>query len=204
MYRDAFVRLSPQECEQALTEINPALRGSDFSPSTVTILAQDISFYPGYRLIDIADYETTPVFRKFLVYKTGHAVALDWTNGPIYALNDRVGLGLVPDTVAGYVRFFFDFVRGPEGKFTIIESVDDIDWREEPPPAARKALGKMIKPLTVLGKDKAADFHIKACMTFQDSLYQAGVFVSPRGRVRIADEEILVDDLPVLDSTIGQ
>ncbi len=204
MFHDAFIKLDKDECRKALDEINPVLAGCPFNPATATVLSQDLSFYPGYRFLDIADYEITPPFRKFVIHKPGHVTVLDWTNSPVYALNDNVPLGLTRETVRDYIRFFFTFVRGPHGKFTVAESVDDIDWREEPPPAARKAMGKMLQPVTVSARNVDGSFSLTACMIFKNTLYRANIHVARDGRVTMADEEILAEDMPVLDSALGQ
>lgn len=204
MFQDAFIKLDPPECAQLLDEINPVLQGSDFDPQTATILAQDMSFYPGYRFLDIADFEVNPPRRKYVIYKPGTTHVLDWTNAPIYKLNDIVPLGLSSETVADYVRFFFTYVHGPHGKFTIAETVDDIEWREEPPPAARKALGGMLKPVEIANRHDDGSFSGSVCLMFKNSLYRTAITVSKTGRITMADEEILVDDMPVLDATFGQ
>lgn len=204
MFQDAFIKLEKDECRQVLEEVNPALGGGAFNPNTATVLAQDLSFYPGYRFLDIADYEITPAFRKFVIHSPGDVTVLDWTNDPIYKLNDKVQLGLTRDTVRDYIRFFFSYVRGPRGKFTIAETVDDIDWREEPPPAARKAMGKMLQPIMVNAKTADGSFPITACIMFNNALYKANIYIAENGRVTMADEEILVEDMPVLDSVFGQ
>lgn len=204
MFQDAFVKLEKDECREVLDEINPALDGGPFNWKTATVLAQDLSFYPGYRFLDIADYEVTPAFRKFAVHRPGSITVLDWTNAPVYALNDKVPLGLTRETVRDYIRFFFTYVRGPHGRFAVAETVDDIEWREEPPPAARKAMGKMLQPVMVDGRNGDGSFRLTACLTFQNTLYRADIHVTRNGRVTLSDEEILIEDMPVMDSALGQ
>jgi hypothetical protein len=131
-------------------------------------------------------------------------VAINGSNEPIYALNERAPLQLNDGTVADYVRFFFSNVRGRHGRFLITETVDDIQWREEPPPAARKAIGKILVPLTVTGRDPDGGFRLAACMMFKDSLFKAAVTVRRDGIVSLSDEELLIEDMPVLDDTFGQ
>jgi len=201
---DQFIKLDLLECETILEEINPALQGTRFHPATVTILAQDSLFYPGYRFLDIADYETVPNLRKFALYKPGHVVILNWTNEPIYALNDRVPITLDDQNVADYVRFFFTYVRGKHGRFLITESVDDVLWREEPPPAARKAIGKMLEPLHILSKGDKGEYKLVARMMFKDSLFKTVVNVQKNGLVNLSDEELLIEEMPVMDDTFGQ
>ncbi|MCM2343547.1 MAG: hypothetical protein NDJ24_03225 [Alphaproteobacteria bacterium] len=201
---DQFVKLDLLECETVLEEINPALKGSHFHPATVTILANEPSFYPGYRFLDLADYETVPNIRKFVLYKPGHVVVLNWTNEPIYALNEKAPIVLTETTVADYVRFFFTYVRGRHGRFIITESVEDVTWRDEPPPAARKAIGKMLEPLHIQERGSAGDFKLVARMMFKDSLFKTTVNVQANGLVNLSDEELLIEDMPVMDDTFGQ
>jgi len=200
---DQFVKLDLLECETVLEEINPALKGSHFHPATVTILAQEPRFYPGYRFLDLADYETVPNIRKFVLYKLGDVVVLNWTNEPIYALNEKAPILLDETTVSDYVRFFFTYVRGKHGRFIITENVEDILWRDEPPPAARKAIGKMLEPLHIAER-KGGDFKLTARMMFKDSLFKTTVNVQASGLVNLSDEELLIEEMPVVDDTFGQ
>lgn len=200
---DQFVKLDLLECETVLEEINPALKGSHFHPATVTILAQEPKFYPGYRFLDLADYETVPNIRKFVLYKSGDVVVLNWTNEPIYALNEKAPILLDESTVSDYVRFFFTYVRGKHGRFIITENVEDILWRDEPPPAARKAIGKMLEPLHITER-KGGDFKLIARMMFKDSLFKTTVNVQASGLVNLSDEELLIEEMPVVDDTFGQ
>lgn len=200
---DQFVKLDLLECETVLEDINPALKGSHFHPATVTILAQEPKFYPGYRFLDLADYETVPNIRKFVLYKPGDVVVLNWTNEPIYALNEKAPILLNESTVADYVRFFFTYVRGKHGRFIITENVEDVLWRDEPPPAARKAIGKMLEPLHIIER-KGDDFKLTARMMFKDSLFKTTVNVQASGLVNLSDEELLIEEMPVVDDTFGQ
>lgn len=201
---DQFIKLDLLECETILEEVNPSLQGTRFHPATVTILAQDLSFYPGYRFLDIADYETVPNLRKFILYKPGDVVLLNWTNEPIYALNDRVPVQIDNGNVIDYVRFFFTYVRGKHGRFLITESAEDILWREEPPPAARKAIAKMVEPVEMTGYDDSGAFLLVARMMFRDSLFKTRVTVQPGGLVSLSGEELLIESMPVVDDTFGQ
>lgn len=84
------------------------------------------------------------------------------------------------------------------------ESLEDINWRDDPPPAARKTIGEMIQPLFLEKTDEAGVYYIRACMVFKDSLFKTLVKVEPNGFVSLSDEELLIEDMPVLDDTFGQ
>ena len=101
------------------------------------------------------------------------------------------------------MRFFFSFVRGRHGRFLITESVDDIAWKDEPPPNARKAIGSLIAPATLTGVDEGGNFSVAALMMFKDSLFKTSIRVTPNGVVTMKDEELVVEDIPVLDDVLG-
>lgn len=203
MFQDAFVKLDRLEIETVLEEINPALSGVKFRAGNVIALGQDLPFYPGYRFLDLADHESMPPRRRFVVFKPGHVVVLNWTNEPIYALNDRVPIELDAERVTSYVRFFFTYVRGRHGRFIITENVDDINWKEEPPPAARKAIGKMLEPLRIT-ETTDDGYTLLARMMFKDSLFRSNIHVRANGLVNLSGEELMIEDMPVLDDTFGQ
>lgn len=203
MFQDAYVRLGGEEANAVLRTINPLLEGTKLSNDGTIILATPTPFYAGYRYLDITDHSALPSKRVFAVYKAGDCVLMDWTNGPIYALNQRAPLKIIKQNVTSYVRFFFRHVRGRHGRFMIVETVDDISWRDDPSPSTRAAVAKMILPLTIV-KNTGPVFEISARMVFQDSLFSATVIVEETGVITVRDEALLIEDMPVLEDTFGQ
>lgn len=204
MFQDAYVKSDRRETEDLLVTLKPHFEGGAFPADTTVIMTRPLSFYPGYTFIDIADHATLPARRRFVLKKDDDTVVLDFTNAPIYALNERCPLRLDDKNISDYVRFFFTFVRGRHGRFMICESVDDIHWREEPPPAARKAVAKMLTPLDIVSRDDAGTVHFKTQMIFKDTLFEADIEVQASGMVKLSNEKLLIEDMPVMDDTFGQ
>jgi hypothetical protein len=86
----------------------------------------------------------------------------------------------------------------------IVDNVDDIDWREEPAPAGRKALGKMIEPLRVKSREADGTTIFSLSIVFKDSLFAAEAHLKPDGTLSLHNEELLVEDIPVADDVFGQ
>ena len=204
MFREAFVKLELEDVATILDQVNPLLEGTPFDPVETTVLAQDLSFYPGYQLVEISDQSISPPLVRHVLYKPDDVVVLDWSNKPIYDLNGRAPIKLDEMNVCDYAYFFFTYVRGQHGRFIIVQNVDDIDWKEEPPPAARKAIGKMLEPLNIKEKAKNGVYHLEARVVFKDSLFKTDIYVEPNGQITLADEELLIEDMPILDDTFGQ
>lgn len=205
MFQEKFETLKDKETGKLLDDINPLTESGPFNPESTAILAVNTSFYNGYRFFDITDNGVTPPLKLFVVGRSEDKDyrILSWSNEPIYALNKDVPIKLTKKNVSDYVRFFFTYVRGKHGRFIIIDNVDDINWRESPPPAARKAVAKMIKPLSLESGDKKTGFVLKASMMFRDSLFSSDIHVTPNGMIELSNEELLIEDMPVLDDVFG-
>lgn len=106
MFQDAFIKLDRLETEGLLDAANPKLDGAVFHPDKTVALVHDLPFYPGYRFAEIADHESNPPRSRFVVQKDADITVLDWTNGPIYLLNEKAPIRLDHHNVIDYVRFF--------------------------------------------------------------------------------------------------
>jgi len=204
MIQQNFEKLELAEVATVLDRLNPLFQGSVFDPVETTILGAELPFYAGYRLLEIADHTVSPPMQRFVLYGQDSAIVLDFTNAPIYALNKELPLQLNKDTVFDYARFFFAYVKGRHGRFLISEGVDDINWKEEPPPAARKAIGKMLRPLALKSSDPDGSYLLEATVMFKNSLFKSDIRISSDGNVSLSNEELLIEDMPVLDDVFGQ
>ncbi|MAI61181.1 MAG: hypothetical protein CBB87_01680 [Micavibrio sp. TMED27] len=204
MYQNAFTKLELPEMAIVLDRVNEKLGGIEFDPVDAVILAQNISFYPGYRLLEIADHTVMPSVKRYAVYSDDEFFIINFSNEPIYKFNVDLPINLNKENVSDYVRFFFTYVKGKHGRFILTENVDDIPWKEDPPPSARKALGDLIIPITIEDHDEEGSFFIRCCMCFKDSLFKTRVKIQKNGLVSMSEEELLVEDMPVLDDVFAQ
>ncbi|MCD8563090.1 MAG: hypothetical protein LRY54_03380 [Alphaproteobacteria bacterium] len=205
MFAEQFKKYEPNQITATLDAVNPHLDFNPLDPQQCVVLGIELPFYKGYQFLDISDYAQVPAVRVFALYnsKKNDVKILNWTNGPLYALNKEAPIKLSAETVTDYVRFFLTYVRGKHGRFIPVENVDDIAWREDPPPAARRAISKMITPITLEKQEEDGSYKLKACMVFRDSLFRADIAVAPDGHTTITNEELLIEDMPVLDDVLG-
>lgn len=204
MFQESFEKLDLADVATILDKLNPHFDGLVFDPVDTTVMAVDLSFYPGFQLLHVADNTVMPAIMRCAIYSHEKQIVLDFTNEPIYQFNHDLLISLTDENVAEYVWFFFTYVRGKHGRFIMTENVDDIAWKEDPPPQARKAISNMIVPITLREKDKSGSYHLEGCMMFKDSLFKSDIEVQENGFVTLKNEELLVEDMPVLDDTFGQ
>ncbi|MGQ0526682.1 MAG: hypothetical protein ACT4OY_01410 [Alphaproteobacteria bacterium] len=204
MYKEAFEKLELADVATILDQVAPLLSGVQFDPIETTIMGVNVPFYKNFRFLDIADHTHMPSSHRYVLHSPQKSVVLDFTNGPIYALNESIPIELNYDSVRDYVRFFFTYVRGRHGRFLIVENIDDINWKEDPPPASRRTISKMIIPVTLKTVDPDGTFQLEATMLFKDCLFRGDITVTPAGLVTLENEQLLVEDLPVVDDILGQ
>ena len=204
MFKEAFIKLDPVQTQQMIEKINPHL-DIVFEPATTTAMIHNLSFYENHFLVELARHDRHPaIVRAAICNDKGDVKVLNWTNEPIFALNKSAPIVLSEESMADFVRFFFTYVRGSHGRFLIIDSVDDIDWREEPAPAGRKALGKMIEPLHIKERKEDGTVVFAVSIVFKDSLFAAEAHLKKDGQLSLHNEELLVEDIPVADDVFGQ
>lgn len=203
MQQLAYIKLNKSETKDVLATLADKIDLEGLSADTVDILSASLPFYPGYRILELTDRSTSPVKKRFIIYKGEDLVFMDYTNSPIYELNKRAPIVLTKDTLFDYVRFFFRFVRGRHGRFIVVESLDDIQWREEPSVNSRKELDKMIEPLHIKEINDDGSYVLGANVIFKDGLFGCNVNVKQNGIIRLSDEKLLVENLPVVDDILG-
>lgn len=212
MFTDSFTEIEHGIAAEILDQLNPLLDGAPFDSSMVRILSHSLPFYEGYSLVEVTDHDVNPPRQVSFIYKDqgnkegdkDRIFILNGKNDPIYHLNKAVPILLNEDLTTLYVRFFFTYVRGSYGRFLIVENVDEIDWKEEPALSGRNALGKMISPVRLKSAVKDGDYQLSANIIFKNSLFESDIAVEANGNVTLSNQELLVEDIPVLDDSFGQ
>lgn len=198
---DDWQKQDQSHAARILAEINPHLEPVPFVADSTTIRCQPLPFYRGYQLCELTDLSAVPAARKYAIYKPGDVNVINWTNQTIYETNEKAPITLDPANVLAYARFFFNYVRGRHGRFTIVETIDDIKWQVEPPLQGRKVMQDMLEPLTFIERDSNGTFILEAYMVFKDSLFKTRIQVKPDGMVSMSDEELKIEGMPVLQDT---
>lgn len=206
MFQDSFKLIENGDAAKILDQLDPLLDGSPYDPAIARILSHPLPFYDGYNLVEVSDYDVNPPRKISFIYKEREKDAITILNGknePIYAVNKVAPITLDDKNIFLYARFFFHYVRGRFGQFHIVENVEEINWKEEPSPAGKKALSKMISPLKLKPKN-GDEYHLTASIVFKDSLFETDIKVQTNGQVDLLNQELLVEDIPVLDDTLSQ
>jgi len=204
MFSQPFIKLEHGEAAALLDLLNPKMEISAFDTATAQVMSLSLPFYKDIDLIEVSDPHLNPPKKIATLYskEKKDVLILNGKNDPIYEANKNHGLMIDEDQVPLYARFFFSYVRGRHGRFQVIDSVSEVKWRDEPTKAAKQSLGKMISPLAIIERDEE-EWRLISTIIFKDSLFEAEIIVKNDGSVRLSNQEILVEDIPVLDENLA-
>ncbi len=202
MAAGAYEKIEGTKAKKLLERLNKAWSGSPFEESRTVIHARGLSFAKGWILAEASDAMAMP--EKKCVALDDGKTCLPIEYGPDFipkfAANQNVYLS--HDTAPEYVRFWFEYVRSGAERFMLVETLDDMPWREEPTPQARKSLSKSVMPLTLIGPSTSG-FIFKACVLFRDTLMDCTLEVSASGAVSFVERNIIAETLTVTDAFTG-
>jgi hypothetical protein len=206
MFDEAHTKLEIEETALILDVLNKQIDGSIFDALETTILSIELPFYPGFRFLSVADHATTPPLQRFVFQKSGTMdfTVIDWNYKTIQKINGEAPINLTDENVIEYVRFYFGHVKGRHGRFIICETADHIHWKEEPTADIKRSLNQALSPLQLAEKKNGDARTINAFMMLKDALFGVQIFVKPNGNVSMSDHQIIMEDIPVLDSTFMQ
>lgn len=166
--------------------------------SELSLYQCTLSFYPNWRLIAVLnDKGYGPLARFALITEeTENPILLDWTQPPVMEINDLAPIQLQKETVLEYAKFFLSFVRGPHGRFKIVESGRDMPWKRGIK-GNKKALAikSMLSP--EITEIASGTYEIRASILFKDILAHATLTVSENGDIAMGPPSIKIDALPI-------
>ena len=117
---------------------------------------------------------------------------LDGTSPPIHRTNAQVGIRLDDGNVADYLRFFCFFVRGDDGPFLIVESMDQPEIPKGLTTKERRRLRRHLRPLVLWGRNDDGRFRLTGDVYYSNAVFLADFLVDPGGVVDMVSELGLV------------
>jgi len=94
-------------------------------------------------------------------------------------------------------------VKGRHGRFIVCESMNNIKWKDNPSDEMQKRIYEALKPLEIIKKRKNGVYEVKAFMILKDALFKVDIYVEPNGNVTMSDHDIILENIPIIDSSFG-
>ena len=83
-----FETLNPAVAKKFLAEIAPAIAPVTVSETNTTVSVASVPFYDEVKLYVLKDTTMPEPNERYVLHKTGSTTLLNWTNEPIYSVNE--------------------------------------------------------------------------------------------------------------------
>jgi ankyrin repeat protein len=176
------------------------------SESSTRIEIASLPWYEGVRLIRLRDpsWSLPDLEIFFLIFDDHRLYRLNGTSPPIHEVNTKAPLRLSAQNVLDYLFYFCFFVRGQEGPFYLLDSLEDPRlqslWenRERDPALSSAAVvvEACVRSPEFLGVDENGQFRASGVVFYSNAIFTADFAVQPSGMVEMLDDEPVATDLP--------
>lgn len=209
-----FEALSPDAARTFLTTIAHDMLPVSVPVDKTLVQVAALPFYEEYKLYALTDMTLPPPNVRYLLYKPGDVVLMNWTNEPIYDVNEKAPIKLDRKSLVIYAKFFFHFVRGQLGRFIIVENPNDVVWLENATADEKAKVESHLKSVAYKGIGRDNLFTLTAIVVFKNALFKTDIKVAPYemdvidpesgapehftiGQMKLTNEELLLEDLNV-------
>ena len=179
-----------------------------------SIFAADLPFYEDYKLYMMNDTTLPPPNARYMLYKPGDVSLMNWTNEPIYAVNERAPIKLSRKTMVPYAKFFFHYVRGQLGRFIIVEKPEEVVWLANATDKEKADVAAQLMPVTYKGIGRDNLYTLTATVVFKNALFKTDIKIAPYdmdvfdpelgapehftvGQMKLTNEDLLLEELNV-------
>jgi len=209
-----FQPLDPVAAKQFLSEAAEAFAPAALPEGRTSVQAAALPFYDEFKLYAISDTTMPAPNTRYLLMKPGDIQAMNWTNEPIYSVNERAPIKLERKTIVSYAKFFFHYVRGQLGRFIIVEKPDEVLWLPNATAQEKQDVNSRLAPVAYKGVGRDNLFTLSATVIFKNALFKTDIKVAPYdmdvfdpdtsapehftiGQMKLTNEELLLEELNV-------
>jgi hypothetical protein len=206
--------LSPEDGRAFIAEIAHDLLPISVPADKTLVQVATLPFYDEYKLYALTDMSLPPPNVRYVLHKRGDLNIMNWTNEPIYGVNEKAPIKLDRKTLVPYAKFFFHFVRGQLGRFNIVEKPEDVNWLETATDKEKADVAERLMDVTYKGIGRDNLFTLTATVVFKNALFRTDIKVAPYeteaydaelgapehftiGQMKLTNEDLLLEELNI-------
>lgn len=214
MFDVEFKPLDPAAAQKLLTDIATDIAPVKLTPGKTDVRVTDLPFYDDFKFYALSDSTLPQPNTRYALYKPGDISMMNWTNEPIYAVNERAPIKLDRKTAIIYAKFFFHYVRGQLGRFIIVEKPEEVVWLANANAKEKGEVASRLMPVTYKGIGRDNLYTLTATVVFKNALFKTDIKIAPYemdvfdaetnqpehftiGQMKLTNEDLLLEELNV-------
>jgi len=209
-----FKTLDAAATQTVLSDIAGEITPVKLPAEKTTIQMADLPFYDEFKFCAVSDTTLPAPNTRYMLYKSGDVSLMNWTNEPIYSVNERAPIKLDRKTTIPYAKFFFHYVRGQLGRFIIVEKPEEVVWLANANDKEKADVAQRLMPVTYKGIGRDNLFTLTATVVFKNALFKTDIKIAPYemdvfdpelgapehftiGQMKLTNEDLLLEELNV-------
>jgi len=209
-----FEALDPAATKKLLEDIAGDIAPIKLPEDKTTVQVASLPFYDEFKFYALSDTTLPQPNTRYILHKPGDVSLMNWTNEPIYSVNERAPIKLDRKTVVPYAKFFFHYVRGQLGRFIIVEKPDEVIWLANANTKEKADVAERLIPVTYKGIGRDNLFTLTATVVFKNALFRTDIKIAPYemdvfdpdlgapehfsiGQMKLTNEDLLLEELNV-------
>ena len=214
MFDPVFETLNPDAAQKILDDIESEIDPVTLPAGKTTVQVTPLPFYEDFKLYALSDTTLPQPNTRYMLYKPGDVSLMNWTNEPIYSVNERAPIKLDRKSCLPYARFFFHYVRGQLGRFIIVEKPEEVVWLSNANDKEKAEVAARLQPVTYKGIGRDNLYTLTATVVFKNALFKTDIKIAPYemdvfdselgenehftiGQMKLTNEDLLLEDLNV-------
>jgi hypothetical protein len=206
--------LDPAATAKFLSDVAADIAPVKLPEGKTTVMVGDLPFYDEFKFYAVSDTTLAQPNTRYMLYKPGDVSLMNWTNEPIYAVNERAPIKLDRKTVIPYSKFFFHYVRGQLGRFIIVEKPEEVIWLANANDKEKADVASRLQPVAYKGIGRDNLFTLTATVVFKNALFKTDIKIAPYemdvfdpesgapehytiGQMKLTNEDLLLEELNV-------
>ncbi|MCK5295617.1 MAG: hypothetical protein KAJ75_01885 [Alphaproteobacteria bacterium] len=184
-----------KDSEVFLKKINSKFHRELFDKESSRLRARNLPFYKDYKLLEITEFASHPPLTMDFLFKGDDIEQVDGTKDSILSVSKKADVYLNKKNVTGYVKFILNSMMSEDGRFQVIENIEEMPFSEDPSQELFNELKDLVKPVKTINMTEEG-YDIEAYVLYSRTLFKTKLNVTHKGVVDITKEEILKEELP--------
>jgi len=191
--------LGEQDAGWVLARIAPRLAEKPYNLDGATLYKWPMPFFEDVDLYALKLDDGGRGRISFFAVAGDKEYYFDGSSGTIHSMNEREGLKLDAHNIVDYLAFFTATIISDDGRFLIVDELEDIPWRERPESDIEEMLREAIGPVRLenTSPEDEEPFRLQAAVLYGDTLFRAEFAAHRDGNVEMTGDDPIMSDLPV-------
>lgn len=181
--------------DRLIAKVNCTFGSHIISHKNCSLQEFELSFYSNFRLYLIWDCSFTPLVQYHLLDNGTDTLYLNGTLQSWNVANQIEKPILSVNNILEYLKVVLSTLSLCNQKYSLVVSIEDIDFYQMPSNELFEKIGSIIKPPVVSFRNQ--QFTVLICLLVGNKLYDSLITVNTLGQIEITDKNEILDNIPV-------